>query len=130
MLFVNVAHKAVSHDRQSKVLTSATLNAAQLLDVSQAMLAKVLGVSPPTISRMRGGSYQLDQKRKEWDLAVLFVRLFRSLDSMTAGREADAKAWLHSANRAFGNKSPVELIGTVAGLVHAVDYLDAVRGRI
>jgi uncharacterized protein (DUF2384 family) len=126
----NVALKAASHNRQCKVLTSATLNAAQLLDISQVMLAKILGVSPPTISRMRGGNYHLDQKRKEWDLAVLFVRLFRSLDSMTAGREADAKAWLHSANRGFGNKRPVDLIESVTGLVHAVDYLDAVRGRI
>ncbi len=65
----------------------------------------------------------------EWDLAVLFVRLYRSLDSITAGKEQEAQAWLHSANRAL-NAKPVELMASVAGLVHVLDYLDAVRGRV
>lgn len=121
---------AYQDSRERQVLTSAILNAAKLLDLPQAQLAKVIGVSAPTVSRMRNGNYQLDQQRKEWSFAILFVRLFRSLDSMTAGRENDARAWLHSVNHALNGMRPVDLISDISGLVHVVDYLDAIRGRV
>lgn len=78
---------------------------------------------------MRQGEYQLDPARKEWQIAVLFVRLFRSLDSIVAGREKDAIAWLNSENTALRAR-PMDMLKDVAGLVHVLDYLDAVRGRI
>ena len=112
--------------RDRRVLTAATLRAAELLDISQATLARVLGVSPSTVSRMRQHAYQLEPGRKEWEFARLFVRMFRSLDSIVGGREADAKAWMHSENRAL-QKAPIELIVSVSGLIHVVDYLDASR---
>jgi len=112
--------------RDRRLLTTATLRAAELLNISQATLARVLGVSASTVSRMRQDGYHLEPDRKEWDFALLFVRMFRSLDSIVGGREADARAWLHSENRAF-QKAPIELIVSVSGLVHVVDYLDASR---
>ena len=114
---------------RSRVLTSATLRAAVLLGISQTRLALVIGVSPPTVSRMKSGAYLLARERKEWSLAALFVRLYRSLDSIVAGRTEDARAWLHSANRAFDGQVPAALIVDVQGLVHVVDYLDAARGQ-
>jgi uncharacterized protein (DUF2384 family) len=111
------------------VLTGATLRAAELLGVSQSRLAQVLGVSAPTVSRMKSGAYRLDEARKEWALATLFVRLYRSLDSVVAGRGEDARAWLSSPNQAFAGRNPGDMIGDVQGLVHVVDYLDAARGR-
>lgn len=116
-------------ERRRRILTSAAVKAADLLDVQQRLLARVLGVSPASVSRMRSGAYFLDPQRKEWDLALLFVRLYRSLDSITAGREADARAWLHSENRALGAR-PADLLSDVTGLVHTVDYLDSIRGRV
>ena len=116
--------------RRNRVLTSATLKAAELLGVSQGQLAKVIGVSAPTVSRMKSGDYLLSEERKEWSLAALFVRLYRSLDSIVAGRTEDAHAWLHSPNRAFENRVPASLIVDVQGLVHVVDYLDTSRGSV
>ena len=115
---------------RNQVLTSATLRAAELLGIRQTQLALVIGVSPPTVSRMKSGTYLLAEARKEWSLAALFVRLYRSLDSIVAGRTEDARAWLHSANRAFDGQVPAALIVDVQGLVHVVDYLDAARGQV
>lgn len=112
-----------------KVLSKAVLKAAVLLDINHAKLARILGLSAATVSRMSGGHYILSQARKEWELAVLFVRLFRSLDSITAGRESDARAWLHSKNVALSGV-PSIILESVQGLVQVVDYLDAVRGRV
>ena len=81
---------------QSKpaVLSKAVLNTAEYLDIPNARLARILGVSPSTVSRLGAGNYLLSAERKEWDFAVLFVRLFRSLDSIVGVSPTAAKAWL------------------------------------
>ncbi len=110
------------------VLSKAVARAAERLGVSRALLAKVLGVSPATITRLHAGDYQLEQHRKEWEFALLFVRLFRSLDSIV-GEERTARAWLNSDNKAL-NARPIELISQTEGLVRVVHYLDSARGLV
>ncbi len=110
------------------VLSKAVARAAERLNISKTMLAKVLGVSPPTITRLYSGQYQLAQDRKEWDFALLFVRVFRSLDSIV-GDEATARKWLASDNLGL-NGRPIELIRNTEGLVRVVQYLDASRGLV
>ena len=120
---------SLASSEQARVLTTSVLKAAALLNIAFGDLGRMLGLSAATISRMNKGDYTLVETRKEWDLALLFVRMFRSLDSLVAGREASAQAWLHSHNEALG-AVPAEMIKTVVGLVHVTDYLDAVRGRV
>ena len=105
-----------------RVLTGATLKAAELLDIRQAVLARLLGISAPQVSRMAKGSYLLDENRKEWELAALFVRLYRALDSITVNSLDEARAWLNSRNRGLNGEKPVALITSAAGLVRVVDY--------
>jgi hypothetical protein len=113
----------------ARVLTGAVLRAAALLELSQARIAGILGISPATVSRMASGAYALDESRKEWELATLFVRLFRSLDAVVGSNDASSRAWLNGENRALGGK-PLEVIRSAEGLVRAVHYLDAARGRV
>lgn len=120
-------HLAAKPD-SSLVLTKAVARAAQRLDISRALLAKILGVSPPTVTRLYNGDYTLDERRKEWEFALLFVRVFRSLDSI-AGNEHTARQWLNSDNRGL-NGRPVDLIRQTEGLVRVVHYLDASRGLV
>lgn len=114
---------------QARVLTASVLKAAALLNIAFGDLGRMLGLSAATISRMNKGDYTLVETRKEWDLALLFVRMFRSLDSLVAGGESSAQAWLQSYNEALA-AVPAEMMKTVVGLVHVTDYLDAVRGRV
>ena len=110
-------------------LAKAVLRAAALLEVNQTTLAAILGVSKATASRLAAGGYRLDPGRaKEWELAVLFVRLFRSLDALL-GHGEKARVWLRSPNVALG-APPLDLMKTAEGLVRVVHYLDHVRGRI
>ncbi len=110
------------------VLSKAVARAAERLGISRAQLAKALGVSASSVTRLYQGSYRLDPERKEWDLALLLVRAFRSLDSLV-GDEATARQWLRSENAAL-NGSPIDLIAHAEGLVRVVQYLDAERGRV
>ena len=72
--------------------------------------------------------YFLDPGRKEWELGALFVRLFRSLDSIVASDEK-ARAWLAGDNRALGGR-PIDLLARAEGMVRVLHYLDSARGRI
>ncbi len=110
------------------VLGKAVIRAADRLALSHALLARIPGVSAPTITRLYSGEYRLDQRRKEWELALLFVRVFRSLDSIV-GNEQAARLWLGSDNRALGAR-PVDLLPQAEGLVRVVHYLDASRGLV
>ena len=107
------------------VLTKAVTRAADRLALPRSVLAKILGLSPATVTPLYAGAYRLEQQRKEWELALLFVRLFRSLDSLV-GDEATAKTWLNSENRGL-NAKPIDLIPHTEGLVRVVQYLDAAR---
>ena len=123
-----IAQQLAQQPEASAVLSKAVTRAAARLDLSKSLLAKVLGVSPPTVTRLYSGHYLLNPNRKEWDFALLFVRVFRSLDSIV-GDEASARTWLRSENRVLGAR-PFELIQEVEGLVRVVQYLDATRGLV
>jgi Protein of unknown function (DUF2384) len=111
------------------VLSRATVRAARWLDVAQSDLAAIIGVSGATLSRLANGHKQLQPGSKPWQLAALFVRLFRSLDAIVGSDDSAARAWLRSENSALGGV-PLALIRDPAGLVRTVDYLDAARARI
>jgi hypothetical protein len=112
----------------SQILSKAVTRAAERLGISRALLAIVLGVSPATVTRLYSGQYKLDERRKEWEFALLFVRVFRSLDSIV-GDEITARMWMNSENRGLNGK-PIELIRETEGLVRVIHYLDASRGLI
>ena len=111
------------------VVTKAALRAAERLALSNRLLAEVLGVSEATVSRMGAGTYQLAPASKPFELAVLFVRLFRSLDAIVGGDAAVARAWLRNENTVLG-ATPLSLIASVSGLVNVVAYLDTRRAVV
>lgn len=112
----------------SAVLTKAVARAAERLGITKALLARILGLSPPTVTRLYSGAYKLDERRKEWEFALLFVRVFRSLDSIV-GDEQAARRWLNCDNRALNGK-PIDLIRRTDGLVRVVQHLDASRALV
>lgn len=121
-----MALAAPHQEAQQAVLTTATVRAADFLGLSSGDLARVLGLSPASVTRMRQGSFQLDRDSKAFELAQLLVRLFRSLDSIVGGDGESLRSWMTSANLALGRR-PAELILTVRGLVATVDYVDSRR---
>jgi len=124
-----VDKKAAIALKEPSVLTSATVRAAERLQIKNAALARILGVSDSTVSRMRNKALFLERGDKPFELAILLVRLYRSLDSIMAGDDAVAADWLRNKNTAL-NGVPLELIQSVSGLVHVIAYLDARRAVV
>jgi transcriptional regulator with XRE-family HTH domain len=112
----------------SAVLARATLSAAARLGLSQRSLAAVLGASEASVSRLQRGR-GIDPASKEGELALLFLRLYRSLDALVGGDDGRAREWLHAENDHVGGV-PARRITRVEGLVDVVQYLDAMRGRL
>src|SRR5712664_3595875 len=94
-----------------EVLTRSARRAAELLDLTQRDLARVIGVSPATISRLP--QRPLDPSAQEGELTILFV----------SGYVDSARKWLYTENTHLAGV-PAQLIQTVTGLVDVVEYLD------
>lgn len=112
----------------ARVLSKAVTRVAEALDIQKASLARILGISPATVSRLYQDQHHLDPSSKAGELGLLLVRLFRSLDSIVGTQEA-ARIWFASENLGL-NGRPKDLVLTTHGLVHVTDYLDAHRARI
>jgi predicted transcriptional regulator len=114
---------------EAMAVTKAALRAAEKLGLTNRALAAVIGLSEPSISRMKKGTFALERGAKSFELGVLFVRLYRALDAIVSGDEEVARAWLHNENLALGGK-PLDLMQSVAGLMNVIQYLDARRAPL
>ena len=114
--------------REAVVLTKATMRASERLGLSQKVLSNVIGVSETVVSRMKNGEHTI-ARGKSFELAALFVRLYRSLDAIVGGDEAAARKWMKSNNLALPG-APIDLIQKVYGLTHVIQYLDSRRAAI
>ncbi len=109
------------------VLTRAIGRAAEILGLSARELAGVLGVSPSSLSRLSRGR-EIRPDSKEGELALLFLRVFRSLDALLGGDAESCRRWLRAYNSHLSGV-PAELLPTVTGLVGVAEYLDAMRSH-
>jgi transcriptional regulator with XRE-family HTH domain len=114
---------------RTRVLTTAALRAADALGLSGKDLALILGVSQPTISRMKKQEFELEEGSKPFELAALFVRFFRSLDAITGGDDKVSRAWLRNENKALGGR-PLDSIKKIPGLTNGLAYLDSRRAPL
>lgn len=117
-----------SPSQEAVVLTKAVIRAGQILGLSQRELGELLGLSPASVSRMHGGKLLLDPTSKEGELALLFLRIFRSLDALLGGARESLRAWLRTENLHLAG-IPLERMKTIQGLVDVAVYLDAMRGK-
>lgn len=114
---------------QGRVVTKAVIAATDRLGLNAARTADILGLSAPTISRMKRLDFLLEPGSKPFELAVLLIRVFRSLDAITGGDEAVAKNWLRNHNIALG-AAPADMLATITGLIDVLSYLDARRAPV
>jgi len=113
----------------ARVLSRAFERAAAVHGLARTAQASMLGVSEASLSRLAHGARTIDPQSKEGELALLYLRAWRSLDALCGGDGPKSRAWMHAENDHLGGK-PVELVQSVTGLVHVLEYLDAMRGKL
>lgn len=114
---------------KAATLSSALARIAEFWGLSNAKLGAILGLSAPTISRMKRGETALDPASKSFEAGQFLVRLFRNLDAMLGSDDAAAKRWLDTPNLDLGAR-PIDEIETMRGLIAVCDYVDFHRARV
>jgi hypothetical protein len=114
---------------EAEIVTNAAVRAAKNLGISNKILAAILGLSEPSISRMGSQTFVVGRGEKPFELAVLLIRLYRSLDAIVGGDDAVARHWLKNENSALQG-TPMHLIQTIVGLTDVIAYLDARRAIV
>lgn len=109
---------------ESTTLTKALLNAGRALGLTQEALGQVVGRDRTAFHRTG-----IDPRSKAGELALLLIRLYRSLYVLVGGKPADLRHWMQTPNHHTGGV-PAEQVKTVPGLMRLVDYLDAMRGKV
>lgn len=122
------ASAAQSPAADGALVTKAALRAAGRLGLSNRALSRVLGLSEASVSRMGSGTFVLTPGDKPFELAIMFIRLFRSLDAVVGGDDQAARGWMVAENVVLGGV-PRDLVQTLPGLVLVVGYLDTRRAR-
>jgi hypothetical protein len=107
------------------LLLQAVLRAADELELSRTALARVLGKDRSTLTRATG----IDPTSKTGELALLLIRLSRSLSVLVGNDRKLLRHWFHTANRHTGGV-PADQVQRTEGLVEIVHYLDAMRAPI
>ena len=120
---------AAARPEAGAVVSKAVVRAADQLHLTARVLASVIGVSEATVSRMKRGEFGLEAGTKPFELGVLFIRLYRSLDAIVGGNDDVAAKWLANPNTALDAR-PIEKLQTVSGLVDVIAYLDARRALV
>lgn len=109
-----------------RVLAKALLNTREQLGLSQQELAEIVGVHRTAISRWAENGLRAGSKSAE--LALLLIRIYRSLFALFGGDLADMRHFLRTFNHHLQDE-PLRLMHQVQGLVRVVEYLDAIRGK-
>jgi hypothetical protein len=111
------------------VAAKALLRAAELLAVPARDLAAIVGLSEASLSRLKRGGEATQLAGKPYELALLFIRLYRSLDAIMGGDDMAARRWMRAENTALGG-TPLARIKTIDGLTNVLAYLDARRAPV
>lgn len=106
----------------NEVLAEALLAAGRSLGLTQAVIGEVVGRDRTSLKRA------LDPASKSGQLALLLVRIYRSLFALVGGEPDQMRHWMITANRHTGGV-PAEQVRTPEGLVTVANYLDAMRRR-
>lgn len=116
-------------DQKSYILTKAINNLSKFYCLTGKQLSKIIGISESGASRLIQGTKLISPDTKEGEIALLLLRLYRSLNAMLGNNHEKAKLWLNSRNKYFENK-PIEEIKTISGLINVLNYLDTMRGKL
>ncbi|MCH9756855.1 MAG: MbcA/ParS/Xre antitoxin family protein [Gammaproteobacteria bacterium] len=118
----------ISSDK-AHTLTKALLRMTAFWKLSGKELSEIIGISESSATRLHQGKKVIEPDSKEGELAVLLLRIYRSLNALVGNHHDKARDWLQSNNTYFNNK-PIDTIKTVQGLVLVLNYLDAMRGKL
>lgn len=115
---------AFSNLNKSKILAEGYLNAGKALGLKTGALGEIIGRDRTALSRNK-----LDPHSKTGEIAMLFIRIYRSLFVLMGGNTDQMQHWMRTRNSHTGGV-PSDQVLTLVGLVTVMEYLDAMKGKL
>lgn len=122
-IVVNTATQQQATADPKAVLLKALLNAGKHLGLSKAEIGRIIGKDRTSLNR------GIDPASKSGELALLLIRVYRSLHVLVGGQADDIKHWIKTENL-HTQGVPCEQLQTIQGLTLVLEYLDAIRGKV
>ena len=122
---VSIAKKTASGAKTeaASLLGRSAYAAGEYLGLSRAEVGEVIGRTRSSIDRNG-----IDPVSKAGQLALILVRIYRSLYALMGGDKENMQHFMCTPNHGTGGV-PAEQLHEVEGLVRVCNYLDAIRGR-
>jgi hypothetical protein len=108
---------------KSDVLGRSLFAAGSELGLNRTDVGKIIGRDRTSIERNG-----VDPDTKAGELALLLIRIYRSLYALMGGDRENMLHFMRTVNRGTGGL-PAEQLHDVPGLVAVCEYLDAMRGK-
>ncbi len=108
---------------RADVLGRSAYAAGEYLGLSRSEVGVIVGRNRTSIDRNG-----IDPDTKSGQLALMMIRIYRSLYALMGGDAGNIRHFMQTANRGTGGV-PAEQIRNVQGLVRVCEYLDAIRGK-
>ncbi len=120
----------IANNAQSdlSLVGNSVIQAADALGLAREQLANTIGVSTPTVARMKKGAAV--PARKPYELSLMLIRIYRALFSIVGGKREAMKHWMQTPNDHFSGQVPADMVQKPEGIAQVIWYLDAMRGRI
>lgn len=111
---------------ENRVIAQAALSAQAFLQLSRRDLAAILRTSEASVSRLASAKFGQAVREN----ALLFLRIYRSLNAIVGGDDENARGWLTANNQHLGH-TPLQLMtANIDGMAKVAGYLDAMRGKL
>lgn len=108
----------------AKVLTQATLKAAEILGLTNIEFARTIGIPATQVDSLRSGLYLLQPSSDAGQLSLLLIRAQMALVALNGEDQALRSQWLRTHNAAIG-EIPLVAMTSEAGLIRVVDQLES-----
>ncbi|MEO1078379.1 MAG: MbcA/ParS/Xre antitoxin family protein [Pseudomonadota bacterium] len=115
--------KNLPQSKPSAILGRSLLAAAEELGVSKADIGAIIGRNRTSIHRNG-----IDPDSKAGELALIFIRIYRSLFALMGGDRDNMRHFLSTENRGT-HGIPAKQLHNIQGMVTVCTYLDAMRGK-
>jgi hypothetical protein len=119
-------------ERLTPAALEACRNLARAWDVTGDEMAVLLGVSPSTWDRIKGGAWRQALSQDQLTRASALIGLFKGLHLLFADGMADRWVRLPNSGPLFANRSPIETMidGGIPVMIEVRRYVDALRGGL
>jgi hypothetical protein len=115
---------------EREVLRKALLKACQILEITSQEFADLIGIRGASYSRFIGNAqdeYFIDPNSKTGEIAIMFLKIYKSLFALLGGDAKSCSIWLRSMNKSLGY-IPIKLMSSVQGMANVLYYLERIKG--